>query len=424
MSNFNDPATFAPLVPKPDLSQWRHSGHQFDALPESVQGDVRGQIRIPIVYSMILLPELKLSVLDFISTSLPPVCQSEADYPTLASNYEFFSNEIADPDTMELLSRTLVPPRRLIIQLLPQAKQRWLDGAESIRVPNEATPLPLWVLQFWSDLHLTIEPPRLAWQNAIDWLTSENLSSHAVEVQDTLNILSTLSWSGEISFTGDGRHSFPKITLARFLSREWLGDEQIDQMLYLLKKELTEALPSRNIHIVDTILTRVLIQAYLDDTSGKKPYDPSADTFLPRFGSTLTSSSEFGGMFHVRGNHWVSGAVDMIREALVYGDPTGDPADEDVVNALRWFISKHLALPITFLDLEAMPCPTQSVFEDWWSCGVFGHSGLSHFYRPDVPMVGSTHADTDLARMSLLRKIVTDFNSKVFHYLFLGYPSH
>ncbi|KAF8057978.1 hypothetical protein FPV67DRAFT_1676708 [Lyophyllum atratum] len=337
-----DAAAFNPLTPNGVIDashpHWRNNNHQFDAIPSSVQGYVRDQLRIPAVHSAILLPEPKLSVLDLISTSIPPISKSEAHYH-IPDGHDFFSTERADPD-IELLSRTLVPPRSLIIQLLPQAKQKWLDGAESIRVPNETILLPLWSLQFWSDIHLTIEPARLAWRSAIDWLTSPDLSSHHIEVRDTLDALSTLSWSGYISAASAGRTSFPKTTLACFLSREWLADEQIDQMLYLLEKEIREAHPSREIYLIDTIFTRQLLRVYRSDKSGDSLYDVNADTFLQRFGSTLTPASEIGGIFHIHGDHWVAAAVDIVREALAYGDPAGGLPDDDVVGALPWFISK------------------------------------------------------------------------------------
>ncbi|KAF8060838.1 hypothetical protein FPV67DRAFT_1452907 [Lyophyllum atratum] len=178
-------------------AHWRNNNHQFDEIPSSVQGYVRDQLRIPAVHSAILLPNPRISVLDFISTSVPPISKSEAHYP-IPDGHDFFSSETGDPD-IELLSTTLVPPRSLIIQLLPQAKQKWLDGAESIRIPDEKTLLPLWSLQFWSDIHLTNEPARVVWQSAINWLTSLDLSLHPIEVCATLDALSTLSWSGCIS---------------------------------------------------------------------------------------------------------------------------------------------------------------------------------------------------------------------------------
>ncbi|KAF8060837.1 ribonuclease H-like domain-containing protein [Lyophyllum atratum] len=184
-------------------------------------------------------------------------------------------------------------------------------------------------------------------------------------------------------------------------------------MLYLLEKEIGEAHPSRKIYLIDTIFTRQLLRVYRSDKSGDSLYDVNADTFLQRFGSTLTPTSEIGGIFHIHGNHWVAAAVDIVREALAYGDPAGGLPDDDVIGALRWFVSKHLpSYPVDCLDSEIMPCPTQHLFDDWWSCGIFSNNGLARFFIPSTPMVGPSHAETDLARMSILRRLIMVFNSK------------
>ncbi|KAG5634248.1 hypothetical protein H0H81_002717, partial [Sphagnurus paluster] len=170
----------------------------------------------------------------------------------------------------------------------------------------------------------------------------------------------------------------------------WLSDEQIDQILHLLEMQLRESFPSHEIYILDSIFTRKLIQAFNAEKSGEALYDPNANSFIERLGSKLTLNSELRGIFHVKGNHWVTAAVDIMQEALAYGDPAGGPVDEDVVNALWWFISKHLpSFPIDHLDFESMPCLTQDLYDDWWSCGVFSFSALSHFFMLGKDSMGS-----------------------------------
>lgn len=384
----------------PASPHWRNNHHQFADLPSNIQGYIREKFCIPAVHSAILLPDPRSSVLDLISTPLPPITLSDTSYP-IPDGHIFFTPKTATPDT-ELLTRTLVPPRKLIIQLLTDAKQQWLDGAESIQLPGEDILLPLWSIQFWSELHLIIEPARKVWQDGISWLLRQELAPYGLEVRDTLDALSTLSWSGNIPSACADKTSFLKSTLAHFLSHNWLGDEQINQMLYILQKELREMYPSRDIHILDTIFTRELVRVYKDDQSGKSLYNPAGVTFIHRFGQNLTKTSEFGGIFNLFSRHWISAAVDMARDALAYGDPTGDSPDIDVVDTLAWFVSQHLSIPEDHLERETLPCPKQNLLEDSWNCGIFTFSGLSTFFIPKSPLIPTSNDQTDLERMRML----------------------
>lgn len=62
-----------------------------------------------------------------------------------------------------------------------------------------------------------------------------------------------------------GKTAFLKSTLQQLLSRSWLTDEHIDQMMHLLECELGDARKFDNIHIIDTILSRKILELYLDE---------------------------------------------------------------------------------------------------------------------------------------------------------------
>ncbi|KAG6807178.1 hypothetical protein H0H92_008501 [Tricholoma furcatifolium] len=395
-------STPTPTHAAPSISDWRGVGHRFDDIPESIRGYVRQELSIPALHRTILLPEDRLSVLDLISTSLPPITCSQTIDNTISID-DLFSID-SPPNDIELLSRALVPPRKLVAELLSFAKQKFLDGFNSIRTVDGT--FPLYTIQLWSEIYLTIEPTRLAWKNAIDWLISpHHIRSLPQDVHDTLQSLAHLPWPNH------GCCNILKLsknTLARFLSRDWLGDEQIDLLIALLRQDIQASLSSRNIHLIDCIFSRQLLHAFHDDITGVLPYDPCSDGFVQRFGPSLTSTSEFGGIFHINGNHWIAAAVDIAQEALVYADPAGGPPDDDVVLALHWFVSKHIpGFNQDTVDFELMPCTSQDVSYDAWNCGIFSYNALGHFYLKDQsPLLGSTHGDTDRFRMAIVRQLV------------------
>ena len=94
-----------------------------------------------------------------------------------------------------------------------------------------------------------------------------------------------------------------KSTLLKSLSREWLSDEQVDPMIYLLEAEVKLILPHRNIHFVDTVLSRKILEVYDAVLTGEKVYDPKGTTFLHHFGAGLSENSELASIFHVNDNH-------------------------------------------------------------------------------------------------------------------------
>lgn len=168
----------------------------------------------------------------------------------------------------------------------------------------------------------------------------------------------------------------------------------------------------KNIFLLDTIHSRTLLQAYQDDTTGKIKYDPFGTTFLPKFGSQLSSKSRLAGIFHINGNHWIVVHIDLQVDTLSYGDPAGASSvpDSNDVAALRWFISKHIpSFSLDALDLERLECPKQDQARDWWNCGIFSFNALEHkFFLEKHPIFDHTNHPifADIARLELFCRIV------------------
>jgi len=400
----------------PNDPNWRSMNHQFDSIPPNVQGYIREQLRVPPAHAATFLPPQNMSVIDFIySYSLPPVCKDPAKY-SIPDRHSFFSRELPD-DNVGILARLTVPPRTVIALLVKDGKQEWLNGNSSISLPGEPMHFPMWAAQFWSELSLTIEPVFSQWRRALEWLRRKEFHPFHDEIRATVYSLSTLSWSGRLTPLLPGKTAFLKSSLQVFLSRNWLSDSHIDQLTYLLERDLQEQKKSFDVHLIDSILARKILSLYDAEKNNNQIYLPEGDEFFwQRFGARLGPKSRIGAVFHINGNHWVSTVVDVAMEELAYGDPMNSDQDTRIKAALLWFISKHVTSldPATVQHDECLPCPSQSVTSDWFNCGIFSHNALSHYFCHE-PLLRYTHDPVfgDLERLRILRKLITTHNAMV-----------
>ena len=136
-------------------------------LPAHVKGYVCKQLKVPTTHSENLLPLPWMSVLDLVHMNLPPISSGQDAYSNIPCTFSFFSPTHPIND-VEILKQVIVPPKGLVAKLLDQAKQCWLDGAESLTLPGVSHNLPLWSLHFWSDLHLIVNPAQVSWKQALN----------------------------------------------------------------------------------------------------------------------------------------------------------------------------------------------------------------------------------------------------------------
>ena len=142
---------------------------------------------------------------------------------------------------------------------------------------------------------------------------------------------------------------------------------------------------------------------------------PQGQTFVQKFGQSLTTQSEFGGMFHINGNHWIAAEVNLDTESISSGDPAGHTPEDDILSALCWFVGKHVAeITSEQLNEDIMPCSKQDFTRDWWQCGLFSFNTLAyHFLPKENPLLSTDHRRGDLGRLAMLRKTVNRFNETV-----------
>ena len=316
-----------------------------------------------------LFPNEKLSIADFVyGTHIPPVNKKGYKIP---EDYLFFRVEMPSDD-VTVLKTLCVPPTGIVAQLMDQSKQAWLDGSMSIQLPGESIYVPLWATAFWTRIYFDFLPSFTAWRKALEWLKREELIPFEDQVRATLKSLSTIPWRGNIYAALPGKTAFAMSSLQLYLSRAWLTDSQIDQMVYLLEREARESHPSPNIHFIDTVLARKILQLYSTEREGTYIYEPSGPEYWQVFGSKLTSASRIGGIFHINNNHWVAAAIDAEIEELAYGDPAGH------LHPKSHLVSK-IPEPFSRLLYMSLICLSRKSNTEWTPSSLLSGSGRLYF---------------------------------------------
>ena len=184
-----------------DISLWQHRDLQFDDLPMHVKGFVCEQLKLPTIHAETLLSSPRMSVFDLVNMELPPNSSDrDAHYSNIPLTFSFFSPSQPIND-IKILKQVILPPKGLVVKLLDQVKQSWLDGAESLALPGVSQNLPHCALHFWSELHLRVYPAHVSWEQALTWLQRDDLNLFQDQVHTTCEALvCDLVWQPSSSF--------------------------------------------------------------------------------------------------------------------------------------------------------------------------------------------------------------------------------
>ncbi|KAJ3562022.1 hypothetical protein NP233_g9834 [Leucocoprinus birnbaumii] len=324
-----------------------------------------------------------------------------------------FSQEAPTTTDVYVIRAIALLSQQVASDLLSQARQEWLNGAESIRIqehPGHA--FPLWICSLWGTLSSVVVPAWQGWMDGTNWL-GKNLPR--AEVEATVQCLTSLSWGGYLSTTQSQNIlglpiRFPNSTLMEFLSQAWLSDEHIDLMLSLLghKRHMPGSRMAVSTCILNSIHTQQIVQVYKGEVLKKTAeYDPTADGFLQWFGSSVTTTSLVGGIWHSQGNHWVAITIDVAKGWILYGDPAGGSVDSLLKDAFELYLWKHgVTSPSDTLILKMMKCTKQNTAIDTWSCGIYSYNALAHYIAGDTLFVGGSVEGGDSAQTQIFREIV------------------
>ncbi|KAJ7017103.1 hypothetical protein C8F04DRAFT_1406226 [Mycena alexandri] len=396
----------------PSDPSWRNNGHQLPDVPAAVKNYIATELKMAGIYRSLYLPNSRLSVTNLITFVLPPMAASATEYH-VPSGHTFFRQDANHAD-FDNLRTVKVPPVTVLAPLMLEARQKWLDGSQSICLPGSEDLFALWALDFWSELQLVVKPAFDSWTAGIGWLSRREFVDHSREVKAVFHALSRLSWTGSIPLhnTHSLGNGIPVTSLTRFLSRDWFTSVQIDQMLDHILGDIKAAFPERDVKVMDTAKTTEILKQYRRSTDAEtNDYDPNAQTkdkFVQRFGASLNDRSEVVGIFHIDDNHWVSATADATEQAIGLGDPMGgDEKTSDVCAALCWFAEKH---HLSLNEVEHLLCTRQ---QDVWNCGLYAAGAIAHKYLPnEYPLISPELKLGDLGRVDMLRRIILGFHQR------------
>ncbi|KAJ3501239.1 hypothetical protein NMY22_g18992 [Coprinellus aureogranulatus] len=359
-----------------DVEPWRRSGHKFDDLSYQVRTQLRRQLAIP--EGLDVAPASRLSVLDFAVSLLPSVSHADV-FPT---NFNFFSQNPPTALTSDMILSVDVPPKGVVAGLLAQALQQYLDGAESVVHPLSGFLFPIWVLTLWTNFHIEYAPGKQKWNDAISWLQRSELQPFMHVVKGVVRSLASLTWAGKLSYESPlGAVTFSKDLLTVFLSKTWLADEHIDLLICWLSEKVLESGSLTPTLLLNTCHIHLIQKAHQEGAVS----NGTSSTVLDRLGRSLRWDSQVGGIFHVKGNHWVAIVVIPGEGRVLYGDPAGLVPEKEAVSAVIWFCQQYLPStpsPDEF-TYEILPSPTQNLSVDWWNCGIFSFNALEYHLLPE-----------------------------------------
>jgi Ulp1 family protease catalytic subunit len=364
---------------------------------------------IPAAISNILLPSPRLSIIDFIQFPTPPKNLSRLGHlsatPTLFSDAP---SAITDERNAVALRRI---PRPSLDDIIECRKKLLEAGStkkyQSIDYPISTTQtlkVPIWAFDYWEALERICEEKDL-------WLAVEKKlkKEGAHEITD---LLSTVPWNYSLPRS----LGFHVVELAKFCTDDWMGDVQMDQMVFVINNQLQ----STNQIVLDWPHTFLMIRTYRynRDTYFDKP------TVLHTNGAKIEGKNpthtKIGIYFSVNcsgdlpvpntmGNHWVGVVVDVVEKKILYVDPKKYPPPSELMLVLRWWLGQHVEGDFV-VDTEVLACTWQN---DDFSCGVWTLNAIAHHLCPRKFRLIQNSQDAIKERRTQIKQIVTLMRTEV-----------
>ncbi|KAF7791186.1 hypothetical protein EIP86_002198 [Pleurotus ostreatoroseus] len=329
----------------------------------------------------------------------------------------YFSNQEAIAVTASELCSLPVPSVFITTALHDIEADQWKNGARSIVFRDKIYPWS--ILNYWDLVHEVIHTQR-QWNEGLEWLTALTLdgpdcdeSNSAVQQQAARvrKLMLNLEWNGKVLV--DDNLSLT-IELSQFLGRSRLTNFNIDQMLSVVQHELKKSNLSQTRQVGRLAQTSQIISRY---AAKKYSKTDGGNQRIRAIGQALKDKTthNFGGIFHVNGNHWVAVSVDVEAGELLLGDSLANVSSSaptpksrgQAIPAMRWWLKQH-GMEGEF-PLRLLPISQQS---DQWSCGVLSLNALAHHMLPAIyPLIDASLPDAiAIARMTMFEQIVARNN--------------
>lgn len=319
-----------------------------------------------------ILPHSKAFVLDFLCFQPPPV--STTTSTQLLGSY--ISNQPTNcNDIKDIL--LLPTPSTPVVQEL----NHLVHSAKSIMCPHvpgtNGKMFPKWIVSFWMKLPY-IQEVHKKWGSAVSAVESrcrdKNTSEAVWKLDDkSIGLLRTLPWDGEIMGFQARINMFH---LSTYLTKNWLSDEHLDQMLSLLQWDLANAHIRTQICLESPFFLVKLKNAYKDS---EEYITEQGYQWIRQRGQDLAlgKREKLGTIVNLGDNHWVAVVLDYNKGAIWYGDSLGDEVDEACKLTLKWWTRFHTGDDFKVWKMRTL------MQQDGYSCGLLAWLALAAFFLKD-----------------------------------------
>lgn len=326
-----------------------------------------------------ILPCPTLSVTHFLRFPFPsqlPKSSTKQDLRTFWSSKK--------PNVLEFTAETLkdLPiPSAAVLSALISTAHTFNHESSSIvyaHLPNQLHfYYPPWFLDYWITVSSLREHVKVPWMQAELFLSANGAKWHSSEFrrlcQSAQNALLCLPWCGNVHGFADNA---PTVTLASYLSRNWLSTTHINQQLDLLRQELSRVGNQEYEILGPDFFTKV---RWLYRDRAGNPYPASGNRLIREVGHDLAKGTRkiICGVANINENHWVGIVVDGTECKIKFGNSLGGSGAE-LKAAIRWWIQIHTSLDFEDANLDIT---RQS---DAFNCGLFALNAVEHFTHPNT----------------------------------------
>lgn len=334
--------------------------------------------QIPCEIQKEILPDKDLSVLDILKFRLPAAARSNNG--SFNHSQKFLSTLTPTLTNIEEIRTIPTPPLAVLDELVKAPELLSSQSVLCLHAPGFVMErLPMWTLSYWVQV-FHLRPLKNKWLDAEESLQKQGHSKQRTDdtkglVSQVQNALACISWAGDIKgFSA----SISTIHLTTYLTREWFTDEHENQMLYLLRQEVSRERKEDGINVCDTFFMKRLIDLQQDE-DGPNRYATGANyAWLREKGQELATGvlDMLVTIANIGSNHWVAIIVDFKSSKILYGDSMGSTIDDDVEKALTWWIHQHTGKHFT---KGYLPITRQ---RDGHSCGILAWTALAHYLFP------------------------------------------
>lgn len=301
-------------------SDWIGKGKKYPAksTPAFIVNARNRRLATPIA-ALKLLP----SKIDPVSTLLSYDIPNQAVQFFLFKDSNLFSQLPPTIDIQVLLTRDVPPPSQLK-KLREDFGQAWFNGCQSIvdKRYSDGGGLPLWAITFWERL-VELRQAQKIWKKSWMWCTDEIERRHKKMdlatvklLEDTLAQLKVLPW--DVTMDYDIWDDVQTLSLASFLSAEWMADTHVAIMLHMVSQRLSETAQASTVLIASRMFTEDILNV---DRRLKLPEKRWNRTVLKRYEQEIREKGKEVLYFplNVNGNHWIAGKIDFVNHTISYG---------------------------------------------------------------------------------------------------------